>query len=166
MSEVAEITRWCVVILLCVILTIISISDIRHRRIPNWTVLAVLCLSVPWLWAGPGPPVLSALSAMLIAFVVTWPLYAFGLFGAGDSKLLLATSLFVGLQKLLVFFVAVAVAGGVIAMVSLMLEPTRALVLFHMRGKGGYGKDVPYGVAIAIATVLIVTRPLTGLIFG
>jgi prepilin peptidase CpaA len=159
---VVEVTQWCVVVLLCVVLIIGSISDIRHRRIPNWTILAVCCLSVPWLWLGPGPPVLSALAAMLIAFVVTWPVYAFGLFGAGDSKLLTAASLFVGLEKLLFLFVAVAVAGGLIAMISLMLEPTRALVLFHMRGKGGYGKDVPYGVAIAIATALIVVWPLAG----
>jgi len=164
--EVAEITQWCVIILLGVILTVISISDIRYRRIPNWTVLVVFGLSVPWLWLGPGPPVLSALSAMLIAFALTWPLYFFGLFGAGDSKLLISVSLFVGLQKLLVFFVVVAVAGGIIALVSLMTEPARALVLFHMRGKGGYGKEVPYGVAIAIATVLVVAWPVAGLRLG
>jgi Flp pilus assembly protein protease CpaA len=62
---------------------------------------------------------------------------AFGLFGAGDSKLLMALSLLVGLQKLLVFFVVVAIAGGVIAAASLAAEPTRALVLFQLRGKGG-----------------------------
>ena len=154
-----EIAQWSVIVLLAIILTIVSVSDIRHRRIPNWTVLVICGLSIPWILLGPGPSLLSASVAMLIAFGVTWPLYAFGLFGAGDSKLLMALSLLVGLENLLVFFVVVAIAGGVIAAASLAAEPTRALVLFQLRGKGGYGKDVPYGVAIAIAAIFVIAWP-------
>ena len=159
MPGLNEIAQWSVIVLLAVILTIVSVSDIRHRRIPNWTVLVICGLSIPWILLGSGPPVLSALAAMLIAFAVTWPLYAFGLFGAGDSKLLMALALLVGLQNLLVFFVAVAIAGGVIAAASLAMNPTRALVLFQLRGKGGYGRDVPYGVAIAIAAIFVIAWP-------
>jgi prepilin peptidase CpaA len=154
-----EITQWSVIILLAVILTIVCISDIRHRRIPNWSVLVILGLSIPWILLGPGPSVLSASAAILIAFGVTWPLYAFGLFGAGDSKLLMALSLLVGLQNLLAFFVVVAIAGGAVAVASLAADPTRALVLFQLRGKGGYGKDVPYGVAIAIGAIFVIAWP-------
>jgi prepilin peptidase CpaA len=154
-----EITQWLIIVLLSSILLIVSISDIRHRRIPNWAVLTIIGLALPWILMGPAPSVVSASAAFLIAFVVTWPLYALGLFGAGDSKLLMALSLFVGLQNLLFFFVVVAIAGGVIAAASLMLEPTRALVLFQLRGQGGYGKDVPYGVAIAIAAVIVIAWP-------
>ena len=159
MQGLSEIAQWSVIILLAIILAIVSVSDIRHRRIPNWTVLAICGLSIPWILLGHGPSLLSALAAMLIAFGVTWPLYAFGLFGAGDSKLLMALSLLVGAQNLLNFFVVVAIAGGVIAAASLAANPTRALVLFQLRGKGGYGRDVPYGVAIAIAAAIIITWP-------
>lgn len=159
MLGVVEITQWLIIALLSGILLIVSISDIRHRRIPNWAVLTICGLALPWILMGPGPPIFSALAAFLIAFLVTWPVYALGLFGAGDSKLLMALSLFVGLQSLLPFFIVVAIAGGVIAAASLLLEPTRALVLFQMRGQGGFGKDVPYGVAIAIAAAVVIAWP-------
>jgi hypothetical protein len=31
--------------------------------------------------------------------------------------------------------------------------------MFHMRGKGDFGRGVPYGVAIAIATIAIILLP-------
>jgi hypothetical protein len=31
--------------------------------------------------------------------------------------------------------------------------------MFHMRGKGDFGRGVPYGVAIAIATMAIILVP-------
>lgn len=160
MPGAVDIAQWLIIAPLCGILVIVSISDIRHRRIPNWAVLAVCGLALPWILTGSGPSIFSAAMAFLITFAVTWPLYAFGLFGAGDSKLLMALSLFVGLQNLLFFFVAVALAGGVIAAAGLILEPTRALVLFQLRGKGGYGRDVPYGVAIAIAAAIVIAWPI------
>jgi Flp pilus assembly protein protease CpaA len=149
---------------LFVVLAIVSISDIRYRRIPNWAVLVVCGLSVPWIVVGLGPSIFSASAALLIAFGLTWPLYALGVLGAGDSKLLMSVSLLIGLQKLLAFFVIVALAGGLVAVASLLMEPTRALVLFHMRGKGG--KQVPYGVAIAMATILVIAWPFTHLNLG
>src|SRR6266404_746004 len=87
-----EITRWSVIGLLSATLAIVSLSDIRYRRIPNRAVLVICCLSVPWILLGPGPTILSASGAILIAFAISWPLYAFGLIGAGDSKLLMSVA--------------------------------------------------------------------------
>jgi hypothetical protein len=39
------------------------------------------------------------------------------------------------------------------------MRPVRALVMFQMRGKGDFGRGVPYGVAIAIATAGILSWP-------
>jgi len=50
--------------------------------------------------------------------------------------------------------------GGVIALASLLSRPTRAMVMLHMRGKGDFGRGIPYGVAIAIATICVVALPL------
>jgi prepilin peptidase CpaA len=55
--------------------------------------------------------------------------------------------------------VLVALTGGVIALASLLARPVRAAVMFHMRGKGDFGRGVPYGVAIAIATMVIIVWP-------
>jgi len=155
----AEILRWSVVLLLSILLLVVSVSDIRDRRIPNWTVLAVATLFVPWIFVGGQVSVVSSLEAALIAFVVSCGLYAFRVVGAGDSKLLTVTALFAGLPGLPKFLVLVALAGGAIAVVSLLARPARAAVMFHMRGKGDFGRGVPYGVAIAIATMTIVLVP-------
>lgn len=155
----AELLRWSIILLLSILLAVISISDIRDRRIPNWTVVAVAGLFLPWIFAGPQVSVLSSLEAALIAFAVSCTLYAFRVVGAGDSKLLTVTALFAGLSRLPQFLVLVALAGGVIALASLVARPVRAAVMFHMRGKGDFGRGVPYGVAIAIATMAIVLVP-------
>lgn len=155
----AEILRWSVILLLSILLLVVSISDIRDRRIPNWSVLAVAALFVPWIFVGSQVSVVSSLEAALIAFAVSFILYIFRVVGAGDSKLLTVTALFAGMAGLAKFLVLVALAGGAIAAVSLLSRPTRAAVMFHMRGKGDFGRGVPYGVAIAIATVLVIVWP-------
>jgi prepilin peptidase CpaA len=157
----AEALRWSVILLLVVLLLVVCVSDIRDRRIPNWTVLAVAALFLPWIFVGNQVSVVSSLEAALISFVVSCGLYAFRVVGAGDSKLLTVTALFAGMSRLPQFLVLVALAGGAIAGVSLMARPVRAAVMFHMRGKGDFGRGVPYGVAIAIATIAIILLPKT-----
>ena len=156
-----ETLRWFVLLLLSILLVVESISDIRDRRIPNWTVLAIGALFVPWAFVGPHVSILSSLEAALIVLVASVALYAFRIVGAGDSKLLTVTALFVGLSQLPRFLVLVALAGGVIALISLVSRPTRALVMLQMRGKGDFGCGIPYGVAIAIATLCIMVAPQT-----
>lgn len=156
-----EMLRWFVLLLLSILLVIVSISDIRNRRIPNWTVLAIGALFVPWAFVGAHVSVVSALEAALIVLAASVGLYAFRIIGAGDSKLLTVAALFVGLSQLPRFLVLVALAGGVIAIISLVTRPTRAMVMLQMRGKGDFGRGIPYGVAIAIATLCILVAPPT-----
>ena len=160
MLPAVEVVRWLVVVFLAAVLAIAGITDIRERRIPNWTVLAVAVLFLPWIFVGPGVSIFASLEAALAAFLISFCLYAFRLIGAGDSKLLTVAALFVGLAQLVPFFVLVALAGGVIAVVSLAMDPTRALVMFQLRGRGQFGRGVPYGVAIAIAAIAAVVWPL------
>ena len=157
MPAVANLAHWSLFFLLSVVLAIASISDIKDRRIPNWSVLAVAVLFVPWAIT-EHVSLASALGAAAITFVISCGLYLVGVIGAGDSKLLTAAALFVGFGQLLPFLVLVALAGGVIAVMSLAARPVRALVMFQMRNKGDFGRGVPYGVAIAIATVGILAR--------
>lgn len=157
----AEALRWSVILLLVVLLLVVCVCDIRDRRIPNWTVLAVAALFLPWIFVGNQVSVVSSLEAALISFVVSCGLYVFRVVGAGDSKLLTVTALFAGMSRLPQFLVLVALAGGAIAVISLLARPVRAAVMFHLRGKGDFGRGVPYGVAIAIATIAIILLPKT-----
>jgi prepilin peptidase CpaA len=157
-----EIGHWVVAALLSVVLAWASVSDIRHRRIPNWTVLTVLGLFLPWALLSHGSWALWALAAGVIALVVSFALYAAGAFGAGDSKLFAAVALFAGLGHLAQLAVITALAGGLIAAVSLASRPRRALVMLTMRGKGDFGRGIPYGVAIAIGAAVVVWSSVLG----
>lgn len=139
-----------------------AVSDIRDRRIPNLTVVLMLVLALPWIavasvsWA-------SALIAGAIALVVCFALYAFGVFGGGDAKLFAAVALFAGLGDLLALTVATAMAGGALAAASFASRPRRALVMLQMRGRGDWGRGVPYGVAIALGGSLVLWARVSGI---
>ena len=149
-----------VAVLLTGVLAWAAVSDVRHRRIPNWTVLAVIGLFVPWALAATLPWSLAALAAGALALVVTLGLYAAGWVGAGDSKLFAAAALLVGLGHLALLALATALAGAVVVVISIVSRPTRALVMLRMRGKGDFGRGVPYGVAIALAAAALVWADL------
>jgi prepilin peptidase CpaA len=141
-----------------------AVSDVRKRIIPNVSVLALLGVFLAWavLVLGFGQPLLSALLAAVIAFAVTFALYAFKVIGAGDSKLFAAAALFCGLGYLPLFALATVLAGGVIAVVSLAARPTRAMAMLAMGGKGDWGRGIPYGVAIAIGAAVVMWGSIGG----
>ncbi len=159
-----DIVRYCVAVAITGVLVWASVSDVKDRRIPNVAVLVLLGLFVPWALADLGATAISSIEAGGIALVIGVALYAFKVVGAGDAKLFAAGALFAGMGYLLYFGVATALAGGVIAGISLAARPQRALVMFSLRGKGDYGRGVPYGVAIAIGGALVIWGMLTGLV--
>jgi prepilin peptidase CpaA len=114
---------------------------------------------MPWIFLSSTVTVVSALAAGLLTFLITVPLYFFGVLGAGDSKLLSALALFFGLGQLLNFLVFTALAGGILAICSFALHPTRTLVMLQMRGKGTFGRGLPYGVAIAVGAAGALLAP-------
>ena len=150
-----EILRWAVAILFSGILVAASISDMTTRLIPNWTVLAIAALFALRAMVTPLSATISALEAAVLMFLVSFGLYAFRVVGAGDSKLVTVTALFVGLEGLPQFAFATSLVGGAVAVVSLAADPQRALVMIQMRGKGDWGPGIPYGVAIAAAGLFV-----------
>jgi prepilin peptidase CpaA len=140
--------RWIVATLFVAVLAVAALSDIRHRRIPNWTVLVVAALFGIWVFVGPAVSVTSSLAAAGITLLTTGVLYAFRLLGAGDSKLMTVVALFAGLGHLVQFVLVTVIAGGVLALASLAVQQTRIF-------GSDFGRDIPYGVAIAIAGVVV-----------
>lgn len=162
---------------LALILFWIMWEDVRARRIPNGAVLALFALwpvqllafdrPEPW-WSGP-----AASAIVLTAGLIAWH---FRLLGGGDAKLAAALSALVGLEGLLGFFLATALLGGVLALTLLAIAraaPTlavfgarffpasvhgRLVSLLPMRA-GGRRLTVPYGVALALAAVLVLVWP-------
>jgi prepilin peptidase CpaA len=155
-----ELTRIVIAVAATAVLAVAAVSDVRHRRIPNWTVLALIALFAMMAIALGGKGLVSALAAAAVAFVVSVGLYALRFVGAGDSKLITAVALFAGLGYLPLLAVGTTLTGGVIAAASFISRPTRAMVMVTLRGKGDWGRGIPYGVAIAVGGLLVIWAPL------
>jgi len=132
-----------------------AVNDVRVRKIPNAAVLAVLALYLPWAFLHPPSAALSALAAGGLALVVCFLMYCFRIVGAGDAKLFSAVAVFGGMKLLPGLALATVLAGGAIVLVRLAIEPRRALLLWHMRGRLDDGRGVPYGLAIALGAVAV-----------
>lgn len=139
-------------------------SDARSLRIPNWVSLALLGLFVPTaLVAGLGLEAVAwHVAAGALLLVVGIALFAFGLFGGGDAKLLAAVALWVGWSDLLPLIFAVALVGGVLSLAVILLRKGLGLwPQWLVKSAGGLftpNKAVPYGIAIAIGAMIVVPR--------
>lgn len=154
-----EFARWTTVLLICLVLVIAGASDVRDRRIPNWTVLAIIALFCAWYFVEPSVSLISSLGAAFLIFVCSGALYALGIVGAGDSKLATAVALFAGFSRLPQFVIYMSLAGGLLVLCMLAVQPTRVLIMLQMRGKGRADRGVPYGVAIAAAGAMLLLMP-------
>ncbi len=128
--------------------------DVLTLTIPNWISLAIIALfPVLALAAGLGWHDLVwhvalgiiALAAGIIAFAV-------GIVGGGDAKLFAAVALYMGPLGIAPYVFDVAIAGGVLAMLFVVLHQPRleewtrrSPVLAQIVSRG---MAIPYGVAI------------------
>jgi prepilin peptidase CpaA len=152
--------RTAVAALLTLALIWASVTDVMARKIRNVTVLTILGLFAPWAILSAVSLIVSDVEAGGIALLVGIGLYAARLVGAGDAKLFAAVSLFVGMAGLPALAIYTALVGGLIAGIGLAARPRRALAMVSMRGKGDFGRGVPYGVAIALAGAFVVWTKL------
>ena len=140
-------------------------SDLRGMRIPNRYVLIVL---VSFLVAlGLGTFVGGAYGfgvwwghvlAGVFVFVLSYALYVFSNFGAGDSKLLTAFSFWIGIKGLPVFLFYVTISGALLALLALAIGRWKP---FGHAKEGSWvarlqkgERNVPYGVAIWAGSVI------------
>ncbi|HVJ52023.1 MAG TPA: prepilin peptidase [Aliidongia sp.] len=143
-------------------------SDLRRLLIPNSLSLAILVLwPVHAVSASASIDPLGALSMALLVFALGFALFACGLMGGGDVKLLAVTSLWAGpalLPELLIF---TTLCGGLIAIV--LLSPPGAWFEARVQEAGGLAhlrvdvapgarrrhRPMPYGVAIALGGLTV-----------
>lgn len=130
---------------LAVLLLLAIYTDLKYRLIPNWLVLVVFGLGLIQI----GLDLENAVSygwSFLVGLLVWGGLFQFRLMGGGDAKLMMALSVWVLLPELLTLYLCVAIAGGVQAGIWLLLKKER---------------ELPYGVAISLGSVLffIMNKP-------
>jgi prepilin peptidase CpaA len=137
----------------------VVVTDIRHRRIRNWLIAAMIAVFGPFTVAAGLPPQESAmaLGAATVVFVAGFGCFAAGWVGGGDAKLAPVCVLWLGADQALHFVALTAVVGGAMALAFLALGALR-----H-RHAVAVGVDVPatsrptlpYGVAMAFAALIL-----------
>lgn len=162
MNLAAGAPGWALVVLL-VILVVASIQDAIQLKIANLLSIAVLLLGVlVMVLAGPSAELWQNLVVFAVTLVIGTFLFARGKLGGGDVKMLAATSLWFDFPGALRFVLSVAIAGGLLAILVLILrqfnwsESARQKAVI-LRRKGG----IPYGVAIAAgaAFAILLSKP-------
>lgn len=147
---VGNILAIVLLVLLGGLLTAAAVTDIRCRIISNRLNLAIALLA-PLYWLACGMPVWPDMALQVALgigmFSIFALLFALGMMGGGDVKLLGAVSLWFPWQALAFLILAMALIGGVVT----------AVTVIHHRMTRRLGQpEIPYGVAIALAGLWLV----------
>ena len=140
-------------LLLAVLLIVAAVGDVRTRIIPNGLNLAVALLAPVWWiavgYSGHDMLLQIGLSGSVLALFAAC--FAVGMMGGGDVKLLAALALWLPMGRMAVLLVWMALGGGVL---------TLAMLAAHRLRKSPDRIEVPYGVAISAAALLIVANEI------
>lgn len=132
-----------------------GIQDARTREIANWKNAAIALLAPAWWWANglalwPDLGMQLAVAAIVFAFFAA--AFAVGQMGGGDVKMIGALALWLPFQALIWMLILMSLIGGLLTLI--MLGERWA------RRRRGEPLEIPYGVAIAIATLLVLREPI------
>jgi Flp pilus assembly protein protease CpaA len=153
-------------VLLAMIAVVAAGWDWHTRRLPNWLTLGATGLGVALSALPGGVSVSGALLGGLVGLAVGMTAFAAGILGAGDGKYLMALGTFFGPVQLLYAILAMAVAGGLLAIVESARQGTLWVSMLnagaglkHLLTLGRFGQlperktvalgYVPYGVAMS-----------------
>ena len=139
-----------------ILLVAAAVEDAVRLRISNITVgLVLLGAIVTAFVLGIEPRMWQNLALLVAALVIGTPLFGRGILGGGDVKLLAATFAWFNLSAAPAVLMAVALSGGVLALLVIALrsfnwsDKTRQRAVVLQR-RGG----IPYGVAIAAGALI------------
>lgn len=130
-----------------------AITDLRARIISNRLNLAVAALAPLW-WLANGYALWPDMAVQLLVgaaiFTLFAALFALGMMGGGDVKLLTALALWFPWQAVLSLVVLMALLGGVVTLVT---------VIHHRMTRRLGQPEIPYGVAISLAALWLLPWP-------
>ena len=158
---------------LFLLVCIAAVNDLSTRRIPNRLLLAGLAcaLGLHLMSADPGASVLTALGGMAVGLAVFLPFYLVRGMAAGDVKMMAVVGAFAGPAEAIEIAVLSWCAGGVMALLLIVLRGHIRPVLGNLgrmlRAAVMPGVAVaapaqqtsvgsmPYGLAIGVGTIAV-----------
>ena len=160
------------------LLAVGCVTDLRSRKIPNELVLAILVTG--WLFAllasqGALPALGMSIAGTAVGFGIWILFYVVGVIGAGDVKFFAAAGAWLGPGATWRAALVAAVAGGVLAIVMLLMEKrlgavlrrivlatsSRTLIAVPAQTviQADTHRHLPYGVALAIGALVVAWVP-------
>ena len=145
-----------------ILLVAAAINDAYRYKIPNLISLALMGLFPVFVLTAPRSVEWDQhIMVFLLVLLSGFAMFIGNLAGAGDIKLLAATSLWAGPHLVAVFLIITAVAGGILAFI--MAALTYARNRTNKRALAVAKVPIPYGIAIAtggLSTICMLSFPL------
>lgn len=155
-SQAAEIA----ILVFPLLVTIAGAADVASRRIPNWLTGVTAACFLPFALA-TGLPLsliwIHVATAGVLLFL-GYALFAFGMLGGGDAKMIAVSGLWLGFPCSILFVLFSALAGGALALaisiwfMSSLESSIRSDRLARLLSP--LAPDVPYGFALAVGAIL------------
>lgn len=135
-----------------------ALTDIASLTIPNWLNLSIAGLGLSAL-AVSGLELSTIgwhLGVAVIAFVGSFLLFTFGVFGGGDAKMIPAVALWMGPVAIVPFLFWMALVGGLLALIGTLAKyaPLPEGAPVWVSNTLSKGEGVPYGVAICAGAIM------------
>lgn len=148
-------------------------SDLLTMTIPNRlsvVLIASFCAIAPFSGLG-AYDIAMHFGAGAAVFAACFALFALGIMGGGDAKILTASAIWFGLnESLFQYLIWVSAFGGLLSIVILLMRSQHNLILTYgipMPETMLHKKKVPYGIAIGAAAFMAYPHaPLMQLALG
>lgn len=153
------ILRIALVTALALLLLSAGIEDARTREIADRKNAAIALLAPSWWWASGQAvwPDIALQVAMAIGiFLLFAQAFRIGMMGGGDVKMITALALWLPPQPLMRMLLVMSIAGGAVTLAMLVDHRIRRA----RTGEEAGAIEVPYGVAIAMAGLIVLREPL------
>jgi prepilin peptidase CpaA len=138
---------------LVLILLSAGIEDARRREIANWKNAAIALMAPAWWYVqGYGlSDIVWQFGIALAVFALFVGAFHFGWMGGGDVKMIGALALWLPMRGVFFMLMIMSVIGGVLTLI---------MMLDHWRRKAPGAVETPYGVAIAMASMIALSEPI------
>jgi len=144
--------------------------DIRHRRIPNTLVIAMISLGIASALSTPGIKrgAVVAVEGMAVGLALWLPWWWFGMMGAGDVKFFAAAAAWLGPRGALSAALVTALLGGVLGigwvvarkLVNRDADGASTIAAGECRRERAPTVTLPYGVPMALGLGIAIWIPL------
>ncbi|OAN58818.1 A24 family peptidase [Sphingomonas sp. TDK1] len=141
---------------LALLLVSAGVEDVRFRTIGNLKNAAIALGAPLWWWASGmafWPDITLQIGCAALVFALFVGAFALSMMGGGDVKLIGALALWLPLAPLLRMLILMSLLGGALTLLMLLGKKLR-------RRKAQAPIEVPYGVAITLAALIILSEPI------